>query len=242
MMLSLSLSCRILWMVPIYSLDSVSHNHTHTHTQRIATLSPWQQDLIGDDGTVSQDQSSSYTETHPSVFSTIFFFYSLISLNSITVNEMILCSLLYFSFLGWTISFTKVLSWLHIEINPLYAPHPPPFISFCLLPLLPPPLSSGWLCGIPTWPSTWTHAGSATRPTSSTTSWCSCSTSSVTSTPAWCSCWRSSSSSPTCPPSAAAPHGPWESKINTTVCDGLMYVCVDIKAFLSLCQGAAVQV
>lgn len=30
----LSFSTRILWMVPIYSLDSVSHNNTHAHTSQ----------------------------------------------------------------------------------------------------------------------------------------------------------------------------------------------------------------
>lgn len=94
--------------------------------------------------------------------------------------------------------------------------------------------TSGWLSAILVWPSTWTHAGSAMRPMSSTTSWCFCWTSSVTSTPAWCSCWRSSSSSHICPHCAAAHHGPWESKRRNTMgsrCKGWMDV--DVIRFLS---------
>lgn len=61
-------------------------------------------------------------------------------------------------------------------------------------------------------PFTWTRAESVMRPTSSTTSWPSCSTSWKTSIPAWWWCSRSRSSRNTCLLSAAAPRGRWESE------------------------------
>lgn len=57
----------------------------------------------------------------------------------------------------------------------------------------------------------WTHAESAMRPMSSTTSWPSCWTTWRISTQAWCRCWRPRSSRNTCPLFAAARPGQWES-------------------------------
>lgn len=75
------------------------------------------------------------------------------------------------------------------------------------------PTGSGSPWNTPALPFTWTRAESVTKPTSSTTSWPSCSTSWKTSIPAWWWCWRSRSSRNTCLLSAAAPRGRWESEL-----------------------------